>query len=148
MKMNETEEPDLIFIQEPYEYQNRPAGNEKDYRIFTAGNGKYRAAIVITNNKIDTRLITQISNGDTVFLEIIHENLKFFAASMYLEIGDQIENNFTTIDALLLFAKGGTILIATDSNSRSTTWHDIITNSRGKKKTGRLFSRLTTPHNK
>jgi hypothetical protein len=67
MKMIEQEEPDLIFVQNPYEYQNRPVAFEKKYRIFTAGNGKHRAAIVIPNNKIDATLITQISNEDRVF---------------------------------------------------------------------------------
>jgi hypothetical protein len=52
---------------------------------------------------------------------------------MYFDIEDQIEKNFTKIDAILQFAKGGRILISTDSNSRSTTWNDIITNPRGKK---------------
>jgi hypothetical protein len=28
MKVTDTEEPDLILIQEPYEYQNRPLGIE------------------------------------------------------------------------------------------------------------------------
>ena len=32
-----------------------------------------------------------------------------------------------------ILAKGRTILIAADTNSRSTTWHDIRTNSRGMK---------------
>ena len=132
IKIIEKEEPDVIFVQEPYEHQNRPVGIEK-YRIFTAGNGKHRAAIVIPNNKIDAMLITQISNEDTVFVEIIHENLKFFAASMYFDIEDQIENIFSKIDTILQFAKGEMILIATDSNSRSTSWHDRITNSRRKK---------------
>ena len=76
----------------------------------------------------------------TVFIEIIHENLKLYAASMYFGIEDQMENNFTKTDALLQFAIGGRILIAADSNSRSTTWHDIKTNSRGKK-TGRKPSK-------
>jgi len=77
-------------------------------------------------------LITQISNEDTVVLEIIHEKIKFFALSMYLDIEEQIENSFTNIDEILQFAKGTRILIAADSNSRSKTWHDKITNSRGK----------------
>jgi len=77
-------------------------------------------------------LITQISNEDTIVLEIIHENLKFFAASMYFDIEDRIENNFTKIDAILQFAKSGRILIATDSNSQSKTCHDIVTNPEGK----------------
>jgi hypothetical protein len=103
------------------------------YRIFTAGNGKHRATIVIPNNKIGAMLITQISNEDTVLLEIIRENLKLFAAKMYFDIEDQIENNFTKIDAVLQFAKGGRVLTATDRNSRSTIWHDMMINSRGKK---------------
>jgi len=73
MKTIEKEEPDLIFVQEPYEFQNIPVGIEKKCRIFTAGNGKHRAAIVIPNNKIDAMLITQTSNEDTAVLEIIHE---------------------------------------------------------------------------
>ena len=60
MKVTEKDEPDLIFVQEPYEYQNKPVGIEKKYRIFTAGKGKHKAAIVIPNNKIDAILITQI----------------------------------------------------------------------------------------
>ena len=39
-------------------------------------------------------LIAKLSDEDTVFLEIIHKNKKFFAASMYFDIEDQTENNF------------------------------------------------------
>jgi len=82
MKTIEKEEPDLTFVQEPYEYRNKPVGIGKKCRIFTAGNGKHRAAIVIPKNKIDAMLNTQISNEDTGVLEIIHEKMKFFAVSM------------------------------------------------------------------
>jgi hypothetical protein len=43
MKTIESEEPDQLLIQEPYEYQNKPVGIEKN-RIFTAESGKHRAA--------------------------------------------------------------------------------------------------------
>jgi hypothetical protein len=133
MKMIDSEKPDLILMQEPYEYQNRPVGIEKKYRIFTAGNGKHRAAIIITNSKIDAILITKVSDENTVFLEITHEQMKYFAASMYFDIEDQIENNFNKADELIQLVKDGRILIATDSNSRSKTWHDVKTNYRGRK---------------
>jgi hypothetical protein len=58
-KVIEKEEPDLILIQEPYKYKNRPVRIVMKYRIFTGGKGKHRAAIVIPNNKIDAMLITQ-----------------------------------------------------------------------------------------
>ena len=118
--MMEIEEPDLVFVQEPYKYQNRPVRIEKKCRIFTVGKGKHRAAIVIPNNNIDAMLITQISNEDTVLLQIIHKKkTKFFGASMYLDIEEQIENSFTKLDEIPQFTKGARLLIATDSNSRS-----------------------------
>jgi hypothetical protein len=52
---------------------------------------------------------------------------------MYFDLKNQIKNNFTKMDALLQFANGGRILIAADSNARSTMWHDAITKSRGRK---------------
>jgi len=121
MKIIDTEEPHLILIQDPYEYQNRPSGINKKYRIFTAAKGKHRAAIIIINSNIDATLITKLSDEDTVLIEIIHKNLKFFAASMYFDLEDQIENKFTKLDELMRFVKGGRILIATENNSRSKT---------------------------
>jgi len=89
MKITDTDEADLIFIQEQYEYQSRPAGTGKKHRILTAGTGKHRAAIIIINN-IDAILITKISDEDTVVLELIYDNLKFYAASVYFDIKDQL----------------------------------------------------------
>jgi len=43
----DTNETDIIFIQEPDVYQIRPAGLGKKYRIFTAGMGKHRSALLI-----------------------------------------------------------------------------------------------------
>jgi len=71
MKIIKIEEPDLICAQEQYEYQNRQVGIENKCRIFTAGNGKHRVAIVIPNNKIDAMLITQISNEEAVCLKLM-----------------------------------------------------------------------------
>ena len=52
MKVIDREEPDLTFVQEPYEYQNGTVGIVKKCRIFTAGNGKHRLAIVMPNKEI------------------------------------------------------------------------------------------------
>jgi hypothetical protein len=65
MKITETEEPGLLLIQEPYEYQNKPAGMKKN-RVFTAGIGKHRAAIIGIKSKIGAILIAQLSDEDTV----------------------------------------------------------------------------------
>jgi len=53
MKKIEREEPELLLIQEPYEYKDRLRRMSKQYRIYTVGTGKHRAAIIITNSNID-----------------------------------------------------------------------------------------------
>ena len=52
---------------------------------------------------------------------------------MYFDYEEQIENKFNKLDEIMRFINGGGMLIAADSNSRSKTWHDVITNSRGRK---------------
>jgi hypothetical protein len=101
MKVIDAEEPDIVLIQEPYEYHNKPIGIEKKYRIFTAGQGKHRAAIIIINSKIDAMLIAKLSNEDSVVLEINHKNLKLYTASMYFDIEEKIENNFEKMNEIL-----------------------------------------------
>jgi hypothetical protein len=68
-----------------------------------------------------------------VLVEITQEKWKLLAASMYFDIENQIENNFTKMDEITRYAKGGKLLIAADTNSRSKTWHDNKANSRGRK---------------
>jgi predicted acetyltransferase len=86
LKIIDTEQTDIIFVQEPYIYKNRPVGLEKKHRLFTAETGKYRTAIVIVNANIDAILIIKISDEDTVILELIYKNLEFYAVSMYFDI--------------------------------------------------------------
>ena len=62
--MIEKEETDLIFLQEPYEYQNRPVGMEKKYRIFTARNGKHRAASMYFD--IDDQIENKFTKIDAI----------------------------------------------------------------------------------
>ena len=97
--------------------------------MFAPGEVRHRAAIVVTNTLIDTLLI-QLSDMDTVVLEVIIDNSKIILVSMYLDISKQIDNDLTKIEAIIQHAKGAGLLIAMDSNSRSKTWHDTSTNMR------------------
>jgi hypothetical protein len=132
MQVITTEKIGITLIQEPYLFQGRPLRITKRYRTFIAGEGNSRVAIIISNNIIDALLITHLSGNDAVLLEIDDEQTHFYAASIYMDYNDPIENNMKTIEKIVKFTKGVKLLIATDSNSRSTTWHDVLTNSRGK----------------
>ena len=53
-------------------------------------------------------------------------------ASMYFDIKRSIEIDLKKMQAIITYAKEMGIIFAIDSNARSTTWHDILTNKRGK----------------
>jgi len=122
---------DKAFIQEPYIYQNQVTGIFRNYKIFTCRNGRKRAAVVVVK-QIDALLIGQLSEEDIVVVVIIQGNLKFIATSIYLDIENEIAVDLNKIENILRFAKGRGLLVAMDSNARSKTWYDVITNRRGR----------------
>jgi len=84
-------------------YQNRPKGISAGYRTYTHGEGKSRAAIIITNDTFDAILITQYSDNDTVLLEIQKGSNTFYAASVYKEYNEQIDTKLQTIEQIIEF---------------------------------------------
>ena len=77
-------------------------------------------------------LIKQLSGSDPVVLEVTLDNAKIVPVSMYLDINQHLHDNMIKIEAIKQHAEGAGILLAMDSNSRSTTWHDMQTNTRGR----------------
>ena len=128
-KIIEEENTDILCLQEPYEIRNKIAGMPRRLKIFTAGEGKHRAAIVVNNNQLDTILIKQLSDEDAVVLEIIFSDVKMIIASLYFDITRHIHSDLRKIEKIAQHAKGEGALIAIDSNCRSSSWHDI-TNER------------------
>jgi chlorite dismutase len=49
-----------------------------------------------------------------------------------MDYNDSVESNIKTMEKMLDITKGEKLIIAMDSNSRSTTWYDVTTNSRRK----------------
>ena len=49
-------------------------------------------------------------------LELIYNNLKFYAASMYLDIKEQLAKYLNKMDEIMELTKRGKILIAADTN--------------------------------
>jgi len=65
-------------------------------------------------------------------VEITYGNLNFIATSIYLDIGSEISSDLHRIENIQRLANTRGILVAMDSNARSTTWHDAKTNKRGR----------------
>ena len=132
MNLIQQDHTDIVFVQEPYLLQNKTAGLTRTHRTYIYTEDKSRAVIIITNDNIDAVLINQLCDRDNVVLEMKYKSIRIFAASMYLDIKEEIDTKTAKVDKILQLSKGSGILIATDSNSRSTVWHDDQTNSRGK----------------
>jgi len=82
--------------------------------------------IIITN---DNRCSSHNTTLRQRLLLEIHKGRKtFYAASVYMDYNELIENNFQTLETILEFTEGAKLTIAMDSNARSTAWHDITTN--------------------
>ena len=58
---------------------------------------------------------------------------KFHTASMYLDTTEKLDKGIKLIDDNLQLANTSGEFITMDSNSRPRTWHDELTNGRGKK---------------
>ena len=81
---------------------------------------------------MDVVLITQLSDEDCIVVEITYRNIKFYGVSAYFDNTEDIEINIRKTEQILSYAKGHGLLIAADSNARSKTWYDTMTNQRGK----------------
>ena len=84
---------DIIFIQEPYTIQGKVIGIPTKCTTFTAGGARPRTAVVVTSKEIDTTMIRQLTDMDTVTVEVIKGNLNIIAASMYFDREQQMEKD-------------------------------------------------------
>ena len=140
-KIINEEGTDIVFIQEPYNINNIAVGLPRSCAVFTSGAGRKRAAIAIKNKRLDTVLLTQLSNEDMVVVETRGDKASLILVSMYFDINRAIEIDLHKMQEILTHAKGTGTIFAIDSNARSTTWHYVLTNKHGKALEEFLISR-------
>ena len=87
---------------------------------------------MVVNKKMDAILIDQLSDEDTAVIEIPYGNLRFIATSIYLDIKNEISSDLHKIENIQRLAKCRGLLVDMDSNARSATWYDSITNRNGR----------------
>ena len=136
LKITQQEGIDILCIQEPYTIGNKLVGLPKSFAFYMSGAGRKRAAIGINNKQIDTIKITQLSDEYTVVLETKAVNTTLLIVSMYFDINRPID-----YDLQRMQSKAVGNVFAVDSNARSTSWHYVLTNKRGKTMEEFLISR-------
>ena len=132
VQMMSTNQIDLAFVQEPYIIRKNLAGIPKSLRTSVSGEGRKRSALLVNNKEINVVLITQLSDEDCIVAEISYRSTKCYGESIYFDITEDIELTVRKTEQILNCSKGQGLLIAADSNARSKTWYDTITNQRGK----------------
>ena len=123
---------DITCLQQPYTINNKLAGLPRPYKVYTFGDGRRRRVIVLNNDQLNATLITQLSNEDSVAVEVRSEAVKFYSVSMYLNSRRDLEEDIRQLETVLDYSKGKRLIIALDSNTRSKMWHETITNECGK----------------
>jgi len=82
MKIIDEDGTDVLCIQEPNVIPNKIAGIPRKHKIYASGEERHRAAIVVTNNQIDFLLLRQLSDEDTVVLEVVSNKARTIIASI------------------------------------------------------------------
>jgi len=83
----------------------------------------------------------QISDEHEVLLEVITGNEKNIITSIHFETTSQIDIEMRKRDAIIQHANDSGLLIAMDSNSSTISWHDLLTNRRGRTLEEHLMSK-------
>jgi hypothetical protein len=90
MNLTKQDHTDIAFVQEPFLLQNRTAGITGTHITHISTEDRSRAAIIITNKNIDAVLTNQLCDRDNLVLELKYKSIRIFAASMYLDINEEI----------------------------------------------------------
>ena len=89
MKLIQQDHTDVVFVQEPYLCQNKTAGITRSHSIYTSNEEKHRTTFIIANGNIDAVLIKQLSDRDTVVIEVRCKSIRILAASIYFDINEE-----------------------------------------------------------
>jgi hypothetical protein len=54
------------------------AGFTKSFRIFSYGNGRKKAAVIVNNNHVDAVVVKQVSDEDATLIEFTGKGLTFY----------------------------------------------------------------------
>lgn len=122
---------DIALLQEVIVSQGKVTGYKKYFKIFNSTNPN--TAIIINNVNIDAILISQCSDKNTCVVEVTLGSQKLILISAYFDISTDIDIDICKIRKILQIYRNHAIVIGVDSNSRSAFWHDVKTNSRGRK---------------
>lgn len=134
---------DIIMIQEPYTIPN--SANQHTMGVSTkivTDRKKFNdnkttkeiwSAVAILNSNYTILKLTEFSNTHFTCIEATYNKVKTYIVNAYFQYSEKIDKYIEHLHKFLTTMKGKRILIALDSNAKSTLWHNNSTDDRGRK---------------
>lgn len=125
---------DVILMQEPYTFRGNIPGFGLSCCLssVSAGEGEGTwAGIAILNPKLKATQLAELSSGHCVCAEIQSELGPFYIVSIYFQHSEPTRVGIAHVERILQRLQGQKVLIAADSNARSTMWGDRLTDPSG-----------------
>lgn len=128
---------DILLLQEPY--VQRP---DERHTFFGLGTSVQVAAVrhedpwaivASCNPEFKIIFISQLSTAHCVCAEVLTPGFSFYVVSHYFQYSDDIELHLKHLATVLHALRGKRVLVALDSNARSSMWGPQETNDRGRK---------------
>ena len=111
----------MALIQEPYTINYNVAGIPRSFKTFAFGNGRKRTVIIVNNNELDVLLVNQLLDENCVVTEIRSKLVKFYCASIYFDINEDIETSIRKIERIINHTNGTALIIAAGTNAKKQT---------------------------
>lgn len=89
--------------------------------------------VVISRPKIQMLYVSQLSTTHCVYAEVQASSFSFYVASCYFQYNDKIERYLAHLKKVFHALRGKRLLVALDSNVRSSVWGLQETDKRGRK---------------
>lgn len=128
---------DVLLLQEPHV---RKQGSSHTFvglgvgmKVAAVRSQRPWAAVAISNPNFQMLFVSQLSTTHCVCVEVQAPGFSFYVASCYFQYSDEIEGHLRHLEMVLRTLRGKRLLIAVDSNARSSLWGPQRSDERGEK---------------
>lgn len=126
---------DVLLLQEPYVRKQNSShtfyGLGRQIRVAAVRSQRPWAAVAVSNPEVEMLFVSQLSTTHCVCAEVQAPGFSFYVASCYFQYSDEIEEHLRHLEKVCHSLRGKRLIVAVDSNARSSLWGPQETDERG-----------------
>ena len=123
---------DIILLQEPYNFCNRPVFDLRS-RIFCCDTGVNYTASVIINQSLVADKLDEYTNNYMTTISIRTSTTTIYIINVYIHPNGLTSEKLYLLEAALNRLQNFPVVMCGDFNSRNPLWFDAVLNSNGRK---------------